>query len=361
MRILWLFGPPGVGKSVTAWELLSVLSARGESASYVDLDQLGMADPQPGDEHKASALVAVGRVHALRGATTLLVSGVLDPRQLEVYRRALAEFDLALVLLTVDEVELRQRVDARGPYAEDWSGVRADARRHEAARHGLPVVRSDEGNPSDVARRVLDAAHTLPADNSEPPTVAAGDGLGRAVLVTGTRVVGKSTVGWQAFALARQRGVPTAFLDLRQLGFHGPAGGPVDHELQAAVTGAVWRGLRRRGIELLLLNGTVDDPAQAASYAAHLDGTPLTIVRLTASASELAARARARSRGEMARLAGDDLVGADEEQLAQVVAEAVAAQESWPAGDEHVLATTEEAAADTARLVLDLCRTRSLP
>ena len=39
MRILWLFGPPGVGNSVTAWEVLDVPSDRGEPTTYVDIDQ----------------------------------------------------------------------------------------------------------------------------------------------------------------------------------------------------------------------------------------------------------------------------------------------------------------------------------
>jgi len=78
VRILWLFGPPGVGKSVTAWEVLSVLSGRGVPTAYVDIDQLGMADPEFDDKagthrNKAWALAAVGRVHAQRGVATLVV------------------------------------------------------------------------------------------------------------------------------------------------------------------------------------------------------------------------------------------------------------------------------------------------
>lgn len=359
MRILWLFGPPGVGKSVTCWELLGLLSDDGSTA-YVDIDQLGMADPDPDDErathrHKAWALAAVGEVHARRGTTTLVVSGVLDPDQVEFYRHALADFDLALVRLTADEVELRRRMAARGAYAEDWSGVLADARRHAGATHGLAVVRADDGTPSDVARRVLDAAQVLPhasgarADEPLPPTPA---DVGRAVLITGSRVVGKSTVAWHAFMTARGRALPTAFVDLRQLGFRGRAGGPVDHDLQADVTGALWRVFRARDNRLLLLNGTTDDPAQAKLYADHLDGTPLTTVRLTASAAALTARARARSRGEMAPLAGDDLVGADDEHLGEIVAEAVRERESRPPEDELVLDSTTLTAGDTATMVL---------
>ena len=256
--------------------------------------------------HKAWALAAVSRVHAQRGATTLVVSGVLDPDQMEFYSRALADFDLALVRLAVDEIVLRRRMDARGHYAEDWSGVLADARRHQAAR-GLPVVRTDHGTASEVARRVLEVARTLPVASlghtDEPTPTRHTIDRGRAVLITGPRVIGKSTVAWLAFMMARQRKIPTAFVDLRQLGFHGRAGGPTDHALQAATTGALWRVFRARGNELLLLNGTTDVPAQAMSYADHLEGTPMTTVRLTA------APVRAHSKGSRSVPWGDGTAG----------------------------------------------------
>jgi hypothetical protein len=365
VKILWLFGPPGVGKSVTSWELLNLLSDRNEPTAYLDIDQLGMAAPESCDEgeahrHKAWALAAVSRVHAQRCAMTLLVSGVLDPNQIEFYRHALADFDLALVRLAVDVDVMRRRMDARGHYAEDWSGVLADARRHEASGHNLPVVRADGGSPLDVARHVLDAARTHPVatfTHADEPTPTTPAHLGRAVLITGSRVVGKSTVGWLALMMARQRKIPTAFVDLRQLGFHGRAGGPTDHALQAATTGALWRVFRARGNQLLLLNGTTDDLAQVKLYTDHLDGTPMTTIRLAAAESELTARARARSRGEMASLAGDDIVGATEEYLQQIVDDALQAQEAWSPANELVLDTTSQSATHTARMVLDLTPT----
>ena len=365
MRILWLFGPPGVGKSVTAWELLNVLSDRNEPTAYVDIDQLGMAAPEPRDDGEAHrsktwALAAVSREHARRGTSTLVVSGVLDPDQIEFTRDALADFDLVLVRLTVHEVELRRRMRARGRYAEHWSGVLADARRHEAAGHGLPVVGTDNGSPSDVARRVLDAARTPSVTSvarADEPDLRSDVDLGRAVLITGPRLIGKSTIGWHAFMTARERNIPTAFVDLRQLGFHGFDGGPIDHALQAAATGALWRVFRARGNRLLLLNGTTDDPAQIGLYADHLGGTPLTTIRLTAAPSELTARAAARARGEMAPLAGDDIVGATNEDLQQILHNARLADESWSPANGCLLDTTSLTAADAARMVLELTTT----
>jgi hypothetical protein len=103
-----------------------------------------------------------------------------------------------------------------------------------------------------------------------------------------------------------------------------------------------------------LLNGTTDDPAQIKSYADHLDGTPLTTVRLTATPSELTARARARACSEMALLAGDDIAGATEEYLQQILDDALRAQESWSPANDLVLDTTSLSGADSARMVLDL-------
>jgi hypothetical protein len=342
-----------------------LLSDRNQPTAYVDMDQLGMAAPEPRDDGEAHrlktwALATIGRVHAQHGATTLVVSGILDPDQIEFTRRALIEFDLALVRLTVDEAVLKQRMDARGAYAEAWSGVALDARRHETAAHGLPAVRSDGGSPSEAARRVLEAARTLPvpaAARADEPTRTTAE-VGRAVLITGSRVVGKSTVGWHAYMLAREQNIPTAFIDLRQLGFHGRAGGPPDHALQAAAAGALWRLFRARGNQLLLLNGTTDDPAQVKLYADHLDGTPMTTVRLTAAPSELIVRARARARGEMARLAGDDIFGATEESVQLILDDARKAQESLStAADDLLVDTTGLTATDAARMVLHLATT----
>jgi hypothetical protein len=114
----------------------------------------------------------------------------------------------------------------------------------------------------------------------------------------------------------------------------------------------VWRVFRAHGNQLPLLNGTTTDPAQATLYSDRLDGTPMTTIRLTAAPAELTARALARRRGEMAPLAGDDLVGSSEEHLRQIVDGSVLAQHTWPPADDIVLDTTGLSAADAARLVL---------
>ena len=43
--LLWLCGPPGVGKTAVGWEIFSQLTCAGMEAGYVDIDQLGLYGP----------------------------------------------------------------------------------------------------------------------------------------------------------------------------------------------------------------------------------------------------------------------------------------------------------------------------
>lgn len=83
----------------------------------------------------------------------------------------------------------------------------------------------------------------------------------------------------------------------------------------------------------------------------------MTTVRLTATASELRARARSRARGEMAALAGDDIVGATEASIQEILSDGRPAQELSSLADDLLLDTTGLTAADSARMVLDLITT----
>jgi adenylylsulfate kinase-like enzyme len=97
VRILWLYGPPAVGKSVTACAVLNALAELDPATGYVDIDQLGMSSTDDhgdsGDGLKGRALAAVSRVFAASGAHTLVVSGVLAPELMEFYADELEAFD----------------------------------------------------------------------------------------------------------------------------------------------------------------------------------------------------------------------------------------------------------------------------
>lgn len=81
--VLWLCGPPGVGKTTVAWELYRQLTRSGVPAGCVDVDQLGICYPEPpGDpgRHRLQAanLAAVLPGYQAAGARCLVVSGVVD-------------------------------------------------------------------------------------------------------------------------------------------------------------------------------------------------------------------------------------------------------------------------------------------
>lgn len=357
MRILWLYGPPGVGKSTTAWAAMNLLADQGAATAYVDIDQLGMVVPPPADDPCAERLAArvlasVARVHALRGAETLVVSGVLDLDLMPFYLELLEPFSVAMVRLTVDEAELQERMEARGVDDEEWAEILDEAQVLESAFSEDPVVVSGGGaTPVEVARHVVAAAVHRPEveprstdqDAIRPP---AGSAVGEAILVGGTTAVGTSQVAWSAFMILRGEGIPTGFLDLRQIGFVGRDGGPVDHDLQAASLAAVWPHFRAAGAKLLLLNGAVDQPEHVASYRAALRGTPLTWHRLTADEPTLRARVVSRGRGDgAARLAGDTLAGLTEAAAGRVAEQAFTAQRSADA-------VSPASALDTTRLTV---------
>lgn len=319
MRIVWLYGPPAVGKSVTAWELLSRLDAIDGATAYVDIDQLGMSycdeTADPGAHRlKGEALGAVAHAFVSRGARTLVVSGVVGLDLMGFYAETLAGFAPVFVRLRAPHAELRRRLEARGIYAEGWPGVDEYARELDALDLGHPVVDTASGPPVQVAGAVLaavsgrlggaGAASSLPAAARTAPAVE-----GRALLLGGTTAVGKSTIGWRTFMTARGQDERCAFVDLRQLGFVGAGGGSVDHHLQARAVQALWRVFWFHGARRLILNGPLTRWSEVLEYQAALTPTPLAAVRLTAQPAVLLERVHARLRGEMAPLAGDLLAG----------------------------------------------------
>lgn len=82
--VLWLCGPPGIGKSTVGWEIFTQLTQAGIEAGYVDIDQLGICYPEPAldpgrHRMKARNLGAVVANYRAAGARCVIVSGVVDP------------------------------------------------------------------------------------------------------------------------------------------------------------------------------------------------------------------------------------------------------------------------------------------
>lgn len=124
-RVWWLYGPPCVGKSVTASELFTG-TLSGEPRGYFDVDQIGMCHPDPeGDPGpyalKARAAGALVRGFTRAGARTVVVSGVLDQPSLTGIVDDVDPVQVTFCRLRVDAAELRRRLAGR--YAPQTSSA----------------------------------------------------------------------------------------------------------------------------------------------------------------------------------------------------------------------------------------------
>ncbi|WP_345025898.1 hypothetical protein, partial [Streptomyces sedi] len=321
--VLWLSGPPGVGKSTAGWALYRRLAAGGTPVGYVDIDQLGINYPEPpGDpgRHllKTGNLAALAANHRAHGARCLVVSGVVDPVA-GVDRGRLPGVDLTLCALTAGREELSRRYRGRGTGPEHLARVLAEAECESlgTAAAGPPDVRVDTDGlaPAEVVERVL--AHWCPptAAPAPPPEEEAvgererSDARVAVLLLCGAEAVGKSTVGWEVGQRLQRAGRPTAFVDLGQVGFLTPA--PVDdpggHRLRAANLAALLDRYAALGTRRLVAVGPVPDAATADLYRRALPGAALAVCRLDADPGTLLDRVRRRGAGQAPPLAGDRL------------------------------------------------------
>jgi len=154
----------------------------------------------------------------------------------------------------------------------------------------------------DELARSLIAQHCA----ASPSTWTAQPTAGAAPLPTtvlyGATAVGKSTIGWELVRRRWAAGRATAYIDVEQLGFHGP---DYDRDVHTTAYAALTRGYEYAGAEDLIV--VTRDPELVAD--AHLDG--VTPVLLDASPDALGTRIGLRSRDSTGRLPGDEILGAD--------------------------------------------------
>jgi adenylylsulfate kinase len=121
----------------------------------------------------------------------------------------------------------------------------------------------------------------------------------RALLVTGTVGVGKTTVAYAVGSLLRDAGISNAVVDLDALSQSWPAppDDPFNFALELTNLRSVASNFLAAGIDRLVLAGVVESVADRSRYVEAL-GVPLTVARLRADLDEVGRRLRGRHAGD---------------------------------------------------------------
>jgi adenylylsulfate kinase-like enzyme len=330
--VLWLCGPPGVGKTTVAWEIYARLDRAGSAPAYVDVDQLGMCyPPQAGDPErhvlKARNVAALRANFSAAGARCLVVSGVVDSsRGPEV--GSLGGPPITVGRLRADPAELRVRLGRRhASFAWTEPALEeADVLDHSTfADWCVDTTRVTAG---EAANRVLAETGDWPVtgidrgDSSPTVNDVSVGASGEVLWLCGTTGVGKSTVGFRIYVNAMRSGVPAAYVDVDQLGFCSTA--PSDDLLRARNLAALWRNFHGAGARVAVVVGPVAMRSNALYYEQALPRATFTWCRLHASGEELTRRILSRSNGGSWPQPGDPLRDQPSEQLLKVANRAIA-------------------------------------
>jgi hypothetical protein len=359
--VFWICGASGVGKSVAAWALFERLAADGVRVAYVDIDQLGMLYPAGSDDPerhllKTEALLALVPGYASAGAQVLVVSGVVDPLAGPGSAVA-AHVDLTLCLLLADPATLRERILARQWDAEAADAAVADNAVLRDARFVDAAIETAELSVADTVERLRVLVSWVESAPAPALSIVPSPADLGVVMVTGSRAVGSSTVGF-GLAMARwSANLRTGFVDLQQLAFLSRPGSARTTDAQLAIVQltTMHAYLAARGSGLLVVSGHLT-VAGRRSLRDALFNAAVTIVRLRADVATLEAHVDARAVGSGARLAGDDLLGAGPSYRATVVAASLAEQKRLDASarDDGVVdlsgRTPADAVAEVERL-----------
>ncbi|MGW1029583.1 AAA family ATPase [Streptomyces sp. NPDC002577] len=351
LPVLWLCGPPGVGKTTVAWEMYSHLTRAGIETGFVDIDQLGICYPEPAADpgrHRMQArnLDAVAAGFLAAGARCLIVSGVVDAAR-GVHVDQIPQAVVTVCRLRADRDELRQRFTGRGQPAELVDRVLREADALDASTFADACVDTSGLLVNEVARLVRERTagwHTRTPGRSacavEPTVVAAVTEADRSpasahaapfvdcpvLWLCGATGVGKSTVGFEVYQRVLRAGVTAAYIDLDQLGFCHPApdGDPGNHRVKARNLAAVWGTYRAAGAQCLIMTGPVESEAAVEAYADALPAAELTLCRLHAGREQLTERIMLRRDGGSWVQPGDPLRGQPVAHLLKIADQAVA-------------------------------------
>ena len=320
---IWLYGPPGVGKSATGFELFEQLVRRNKSVAFIELDQIGMCMPAPVPSRstaKAINLLGILDNFGAAGASGVIVCGDLASTMREVVMVARSQPVLCRLRADDDVAFRRLTIRRSAQYATSsgaYEAYNVPAGDLDISTHPQPVT--------EVAAEIVRRLGDWPGDSMEPevcpsrsPTVIDD---AAAILVTGPRVVGTSMAAWQALMASIAADHRTGYLDLEQLGFLPEVLQGASLPTKLANVATCWAGFRDQGAARLVLCGHVDDH-ELGEVRALIPS--IRVVALNAAPGTLLERARRRSQQKDIWLPGDDLFGRDDDYLREVVGRAAA-------------------------------------
>ena len=329
--MLWLSGPPGVGKTAVAWEIYRRLERAGASPAYVDVDQLGICYPpltDDPDRHtlKARNVAALRANFAASGARALIVSGVVDAeRGPDV--STLGGPPVVVARLRADPAELRERLRRRRAlFAHDEAAVE-EANALDRSTYADCCIDTSALSIDETATCVLSHLGGRPApgkdssdSSSDRPTVTHAGG--EMLWLSGPTGAGKSTVGFRAYLDVLRSGARAVYVDVDQIGFCSTA--PSDHSLRARNLANVWNNFHDAGARLAVIVGGVFTRSEALLYEQALPSTKLSWCRLHAGDAELTRRILSRGEGGSWAQPGDPLRDRPRHELLAVADRAIA-------------------------------------
>jgi len=332
--VLWLCGPPGVGKTAVGWEVYTRLVRARRAPAYVDVDQVGICYPPPTGDRARHALKArnLGALRAsfgAAGARCLVVSGVVDAgRGPEI--DLVGGDEITVCRLRVDPAELVTRVAGRRGSTEPPDAVLREGELFDQSTFADWCVDTTGLSVDEVANRVCAQIGDWPrvtggADGgrSWPPQSAAGElGPGDVLWLCGPTGVGKSTVGFSAYLAVLRSGVRAGYVDVDQLGFCATQ--PTDHRLRARNLAALWANFGSVGAQALVVVGPIATRSEAMVYEQALPTAAFTWCRLHAHRAELTRRILSRREGGSWAQPGDPLRGQPIKDLLEVTNRVVA-------------------------------------
>ena len=336
--VLWLCGPPGVGKTTVGWEIFSQLTRAGIETSYVDIDQLGMCYPEaasdPGRHRmKAQNLGSVVANFWAAGARCVVVSGVVDAAR-GVHVGMVPQAAVTVCRLRAGRDELRQRFAGRGGQIDAVEDVLREADAMDASDFAGVCVDTSALPVAEVARLVRERSGGWPvltgpgrsSKAAEPGGHAAATADGPILLLCGATGVGKSTAGFEVYLRDLRAGFTAAFIDLDQIGFCRPAppGGTGNHRVKACNLAALWRTYRAAGAQRLVVVGPVEDEGAVRAYAGALPSATIMLCRLHAGRDQLTGRIMRRGQDGSWAQPGDPLIGQSTAHLRRIAGQAAA-------------------------------------